>query len=699
MKQILSILIFLIIPIVYAGTYEELSKKFDDSLHNSPNLTITIGKEIIKEDIKNGKYNELLYHYVRIGDAYLTLRRSHDHTSNLSALLENYGNAEELTNRYYNNETIGQEFFAQFYANYGLNLLLNKNYSSSEKNLLLSYNISSKLNNTYGQEIALTNLGRLWSEVGEYEKVIWSVKERERLGIKVKNKDYILNFARAMLNESSNIEFKETWYIKPTDTSNYYQVLINLNLVSNYKLNFTYPLIDWSFHYFKPINNFTIRENDMRIGMELIEANFKWENPSLETIREKAYPLPQPGRELNRDKISDINISFIYPKQNINIFASKSSILVKGLRTNYQKLINIYTNDEFFSVFPSDSDVHFDHYNMSINKSLIGVKPTEFRYPSHNYSIYFPYINSEDSFGTIFGMIKPTSKRIWLKEDIILDEVNEGKLKGDMYRTERLDFQNDAKTKYFDSRLFFVGDNLRDIIISPINNIIIEAPISFKLNEYEPNYEKNQAYISNKEGGTRYLFFWIDVPDRVNELKINYPIDLSNNLIKINQYTWILDYTNLFYPGKFPSFDRQYKFILPKNYKILESSPEAEINQNEIIFYFEEDFKLKEKVSFTFKNLTLEYRFHKKLSTFLLIVVSILLFMFSFRLHKKYGLAVKYIIDQLIQTIISAIFSFVFLEKILYWASLIIVIVYTIFLIFILSLNENRDIRKRIFKF
>ncbi|MBI2135307.1 hypothetical protein HYU09_04920 [Candidatus Woesearchaeota archaeon] len=637
--KILAFLTLLIIPLVYAETYEELNKKFDKAVQEANySLVIILGKEILKEDTKD---IELIYHYGKMGDAFIALGNPDDPIYDLTNSLEYYGKAEQLINNSNNEKGLIQEFFVSFYWNYGVALLLNKSYHNSEQKLLKAYNISKELNIVDYQIQVLTNLGRLYSIIGEFNKTIWTIDEREKLGAEVKNKEFIMGFAKAILDKESKIDFKEIWDIMPYNSS-HYSVKIQLNIDNKYHFDFLSPIMDWSFHLFNPDFNYEYKENNIEGEGNPTFFNmilFSGTDIKKTNLIERIFPYPQQGMKLINNKTKQANITFLYQKEDLNIFASRNTVLVKGLKVNYEKLINIYTNDEIFSEFPSQRWIYEDHYVMYFNKNLIGINPNDLVVFSHSIISYFPYIDKEDSFGTIFGLKKPLFKRIWLNEEINLNKVNENRIIGLITHKERLDFQNKDALKYIGVRLFFVGDNIGDISIEPVDGIPIKGPISATLNEYNPQYQENQAYISNKEGETRYLFFWINTSKKEVELEINYPIELSKYIEQINEYTWRLEYQNIFYPGLFPLYYRQYSFILPEDYRVLSSSSKTQINQNIVTFNFAEDFKLREQISFIFKDLNLEQKFIEKnvsdIQTTTWILTSLFILVLSF-IHYKY---------------------------------------------------------------
>lgn len=612
-RNIFVIITILLSFLVYAegGFCEPIESKIKDKSYNQ---TIESVQQRLSEGISNIKYNELVYLYERLGWAFFAGGNVKDPIYNINASLEYYNKAEQLIKKFYNPKDINQDFFIQYYGNYGLALLEDNSIFSSEEKLLITYNISKNLSNKYYEDQTLSELVGLYWRIGDYKKVIWAVNEKKDLGLKNKNDEDIFALSSTILGVgcNSNIEFAEDWGIKNYNDT-FYLVKIQLHIINNYNFNFSNPVIDWSFHSFKQELDFRYEESNIEGEGHPIFSNiqyYKYNTSSGFPIKkiypiERVYIFPQIGTKLISNKIKEINISFRYPKENLNIFASRNMALLKDLRVDYQKSVKIYSNDDFFSEFPSESWIGDDFYIMYFNKTLIGTKPYSGILLSHNTTSYFPYINTGDSHGTIFGLNKPLSKSMTLKEEIKLKNVDNNMIKGVLSHKERVDFKTEELTKRLNANLFFVGDNIRDINIKPIEEIKIKEPILAKLNEYYPKYQKNQAYISNKEGQTRYLFFWIDLPKKDVEFEIEYPIDLSNSLKQINEHTWKLQYLNIFYSGEFPLSDRQYTFILPSNYKILESSPEGSREHNKITFN-SEDFKLRDWISFTFKDEKLE---------------------------------------------------------------------------------------------
>ena len=484
-------------------------------------------------------------------------------------------------------------------------------------------------------------------------------------------KDFLIN-----LVENKPIKISEIWEIKNYNDT-FYSININLKIISNSSKNFTYPILDWSFHSFDPHSSVSKKESQVPSETfdteELIKLRIfpnsinGIERRAENYFTEYIFMVPEFGKRFVVSTPKEINLSFLYPILNITPLASRISVLTNGLNLEYKKKVRVYTNDEPFSEYPICKVIESDHYEMDYNINLKGNRENVFGgfYINGPAKEYFPYVNSQDTFGTVFGLIKPQSKTQWFQEVITIDKIEDGNhIEGKISREERRDFLGDNNVKQIESRLFHVNQSIREIEVD-VNGLAINKPILPSFNDYTPNYEFNQAYISNSQCDTRLIFFIINDTNKHVTFKVKYPADLSGSLEKINKFTWKLKYMDIYYPGRYPISNGLYKFIFPNSYKIIKTEPQSIINNNEAtIDIKKEDLTKIQKIEVIFKDLKQEL-----IQSVTRIIISIIILTFIFSLFIFYiyfyysrdrlQLAILFVLMPFLLSILSIFVSYI----------------------------------------
>ena len=511
---------------------------------------------------------------------------------------------------------------------------------------------------------------------------------------------------------NASLDFIEIWNVYDYD-SDYYLVNISIIVKNNYPFIIDLPVLKYNLYNFEEIKQYSDNEEGNVRSMIMIdkaltqeEITQRYEKGPQSSILEgeeinqkRILFFPNVGSILNKFEEKRINIEFKAKKNDfLTRFATRLDSKSNSSYIQYTKEFNLFIDDNFISQIPpkmsfEDSNYEFKwtgflNTNLPITK---GIGPL---------GIPYPYINTNSSIGFVFGINKPKTNIKEFNEGI---EIKEDEIKITRFESRKIEKRDNDL--YIISTLYYPDTHTNNIkwTLETKQGRLEKTPLiltpyllnkNLKIDYYEPRF-------TFKEDKIRDLIFKVPKNESDVNFEYSYTMNLSEVVTKLNYYTYSLNYTIIYTPGKFANNRYNYDFNFDDNYRIIESNSlsgcEGSPKENCLNYNCElSKFKPKEQIEIEFKDLKLENKYYNNW----IIVIAILLVLFSyFLLYEELGLASTHLIT-LIGTAIVPSGMFVFTQESSFQKVIIVVSIYLFFLLIILNLNEkNKNIMKDLIKF